>query len=353
MRTYRHYYFPNTEDLAPDEMRVIALGTGRPYVRPSQANTGWLVELGNGDKFMFDFGFGTQMRFAALEIPYQEITACFASHLHSDHVGDFAQIWVGSWVGGRTKPLIVYGPSGLTPEHGIRHFVQKQRESFAWDTATRVPFLPAIGEEVEVHEFDYSKVGAIYEQNGVRVTSFPAIHILDGPVGFRLEWNGLTLVYSGDTIPNEFLVENAGGADLLIYETYNTVDQLVARTGHDRKGGSKVTAFIHTDPSDVGKVLAMTAPRHAAVFHFYNDFDTASEIERCIRQAYSGPLSLSEDLMVFNVTKEEIIARMTAAGSHVYPNTKYQEAYRNAPRKPRPQISEWLAKRQLFRGHSD
>jgi len=47
MTSRRDYYFPNTEPLAGDEMRVIALGTGRPFVRRAQANTSWLVELGN------------------------------------------------------------------------------------------------------------------------------------------------------------------------------------------------------------------------------------------------------------------------------------------------------------------
>ena len=97
---YREHYFPNTEELGADEMRVTALGTGRPFLRPAQANAGWLVELGNGDKFMFDFGFGTQTNFAALEIPYERMTAYFATHLHTDHVGDFAQIWIGSWSAG-------------------------------------------------------------------------------------------------------------------------------------------------------------------------------------------------------------------------------------------------------------
>jgi ribonuclease Z len=349
MSAYRQYYFPNTEKLASDEMRVTALGTGRPYVRPAQANTGWLIELGNGDKFMFDFGFGTQMRFTALEIPYQDITAYFASHLHTDHVGDFGQIWVASWVGGRTKPLVVYGPSGSEPKYGMRCFVEKQRESFAWDTATRVGFLPAVGEEIEVHEFDYSKVQIIYEVGGVRITSFPAIHIFDGPVGLRLEWNGLTMVYSGDTTPNGFLIDNAINTDLLIHDTYNTVEQMVARSGHDKKGGTAVNAFIHTDPFDAGRIFAMVQPRLAVSFHFYNDFDTSNEIEREIRKNYLGPLALAQDLMVFNITRDNIVTRMASAGSHVYPNTIYQEAYRNAPRKPRPEMSQWLSDRRLFR----
>ena len=44
-------YFPNTEDIAPDEMRVIILGSGMPNARKSQASASVLVELGNGDKF--------------------------------------------------------------------------------------------------------------------------------------------------------------------------------------------------------------------------------------------------------------------------------------------------------------
>jgi len=55
MTHYRDQFFPNTEELGKDEMRITALGTGRPFLRPSQANAGWLVELGNGDKFQFDF----------------------------------------------------------------------------------------------------------------------------------------------------------------------------------------------------------------------------------------------------------------------------------------------------------
>ncbi len=45
----RGTYYPNTEDLAPDEMRIISLGTGMPNPRPSQKATCCLVELGNGD----------------------------------------------------------------------------------------------------------------------------------------------------------------------------------------------------------------------------------------------------------------------------------------------------------------
>jgi hypothetical protein len=52
-------YFPNTETMGADEVRVIACGTGMPTARRSQAATCFLVELGNGDKFLFDIGSGS------------------------------------------------------------------------------------------------------------------------------------------------------------------------------------------------------------------------------------------------------------------------------------------------------
>ncbi len=60
----REVYYPGSEDLAPDEMRVVACGTGMPNARPKQAAACWVVELGNGDKFIFDIGSGSAFLWA-------------------------------------------------------------------------------------------------------------------------------------------------------------------------------------------------------------------------------------------------------------------------------------------------
>ena len=65
----RDAYFPTTEDLDPNEMRIISLGTAMPFQRPAQAAPSFLVELGNGDKFLFDIGTGSAERLSALQIP--------------------------------------------------------------------------------------------------------------------------------------------------------------------------------------------------------------------------------------------------------------------------------------------
>ena len=350
MNRRRDHYFPNTEPLAANEMRVIALGTGRPFLRRAQANCSWLIELGNGDKFIMDFGSGSQANFTALEIPHQDITAYFATHLHADHVGDFPQVWVGSWVGGRVKPLVVYGPSGPEPRFGIEHFVRRQMDSLAWDTHTRLGTIPDAGAEVEIHEFDYRHEGVVYDHNGVVIRSFPAVHQFDGPVSYRLEWNDLTFVFSGDTTPSRFFLDNAQCADLLIHECYNTLGQLIGRAGYDERTAHAVGTMIHTAPEECGKVLAIVKPRQAALFHFFNDFDTSMEIEREVRKHYDGPLVLTQDLMVFNVTPDHICFRMAVTPAHVWPNTAHHgDGFRVAPRtRSRPTMSRWLAEKQLF-----
>ena len=67
---------------------------------------------------------------------------------------------------------------------------------------------------------------------------------------------------------------------------------------------------IHTAPEAFGKIMSTIKPRHAVAYHFFKDFDTTSDVYERIRKTYDGPLSLADDFMVWNVTKEGIRERM-------------------------------------------
>ena len=84
----RGVYYPGTEELKPDEMRVICIGSGMPMPRLKQAAAGFLIELGNGDKFIFDMGTGSMHRLYALGIQLDYLDKVFLSHLHMDQAGD-------------------------------------------------------------------------------------------------------------------------------------------------------------------------------------------------------------------------------------------------------------------------
>src|SRR5262249_28583686 len=108
-RPQRDVYFPNTEKLGAEEMRVISCGTGMQGCRRSQASSCFLAELGTGDKSLFDLGTGPTANIGALEIPYDYLDKVFLTHLHSDHFGDFGALYINGWGGGRQGKLRVWG----------------------------------------------------------------------------------------------------------------------------------------------------------------------------------------------------------------------------------------------------
>ncbi|MGI9482373.1 MAG: guanitoxin biosynthesis MBL fold metallo-hydrolase GntH [Hyphomicrobiales bacterium] len=316
----RDVFYPGTEDIEPDEMRVTACGTGMPNARPKQAAACFLVELGNGDKFIFDIGTGSSERLSGLAIPYDYLDKVFIGHLHADHFGDLDALWVGGVIGNRQRPLRVWGPSGSKPELGTAYAAEHMQKMMTWDSASRLGNVNTVGLKLEVNEFDYRLVNeVIYEENGVTVRTIPAIHALDGPVSYILEWNGLKFVFSSDTYPNKWFIEHAKNADLSIHETFLPPELLVKKQKWPVADALNVGTQVHTEPAMAGQVFALTKPRMAVAYHFFNDFDTASIVEAQIRKRYDGPLSLAVDYMVWNITKDDIRVRMAVANEDVWP----------------------------------
>ena len=337
---YPDSYFPNTELLGHDEMRITALGTGMPNVTKNQASISYFVELGNGDKFLFDLGGGSFTNLMALRPDFEKVDKVFASHLHTDHIGDFPLLLVGGWLSGRYTPLHIYGPTGATPELGTKAFADAQVKAWAWDVKGRSGALPDEGSKVEVHEFDYkAKNQVIYDQNGVIIRSWPAIHVLDGAVSYSLEWNGLKFIFGGDTYPNKWYIEYAKDADVATHELFAPPEVLAKQFGWDMRQATWVGTRIHTGPQAFGKVMSAVKPRLAVGYHSTITPTTVIDINDGVRETYDGPLVIAQDLMVINVTKDDIVVREVSVDDNAYPAGASQE-YRDAKRSGEAKVSE-------------
>ena len=61
-------------------------------------------------------------------------------------------------------------------------------------------------------QLDWSKVGGVAcdnKETGVRITHFLVIHCRRGSIAYKLEWNGLSVVFSGDAGPEKISIEQA------------------------------------------------------------------------------------------------------------------------------------------------
>ncbi|NIP50507.1 MAG: hypothetical protein GWN81_00640, partial [Phycisphaerae bacterium] len=165
-----------------------------------------------------------------------------------------------------------------------------------------------------------------YQENGVTIRSWPAIHSLDGPVSFSLEWNGLKFVFGSDTYPNKWFVEYAKNADLVVHECFIAVPALIEKFQFPPQTALAAGTQIHTPPEAFGKVMSIIQPRMAVAYHFFKDYDTTADINDRIRTTYNGPLSLAEDFMVWNVTKDDIRVRMAVVIEEVWPPPPSEKA---------------------------
>ena len=111
-------WLPGTEEVQPDEIRVTFMGSS-PLPRPGQMGTSVYVELGNGDRFIFDMGPGSIANYLAARIPLNQINDIFITHLHWDHFASVPYVYVfGAWGGRWHEALRLTGPSGRTRSTG-------------------------------------------------------------------------------------------------------------------------------------------------------------------------------------------------------------------------------------------
>lgn len=345
-----NFLYPG-ERLAAGEMRITALGTGMPFARRRQASAGWLVELGNGDVFIFDLGTASSTNLNALGVPHSKLDKVFLTHLHVDHFGDLTSLYGLGMVRGRFTPLRVWGPSSSQERLGTAAFGRAFDALMAWDIESRRAVVNAgEGWKTEFTEFDYSVNGHIvFEENGVTVTAFPAIHCIDGPVSYRLDWNGLSVAYLGDGKPSQFMVDNAQGVDVLIHEAFVPAADYAKKTHLPLQIAQNICHGVHCPPRSAGRMFQLCQPRLGVVYHTMVSEDLRVPILDDLRTMWKGPVVLAEDLLVLNVSENEILQRQAIVPDLAWPVPSHRHGEERPPMEPTEvaAMSQWLVDAEI------
>jgi len=278
-----------------NRFRVTLLGTGAPPPALNRFGPSTLVEVGD-QKFLFDAGRGALQRLHQLGIPFGDITGICLTHHHSDHIVGFTDLWLTGWIGrpwGRRRvPLKVWGPEGTN------QMAEHLPLAFATDIRVRSHSYPPEGVKLISTEIEE---GVVFESGGVRLTAFKVDHggeQLDA-FGYRIDYDGHSVVLSGDTTFNENLIAHSQNVDLLVHEVTYGMAQGVEHSNLERIRRN------HTVPEDAGKVFALTRPKLAVYTHILLFGEaTAADLLPATRGVYTGPVLVGEDLMQFDIGDE-------------------------------------------------
>lgn len=272
-------------------IKVALLGTGTPQPLMERFGPSILVQAG-GENLLFDAGRGCLQRLRLLDLPYDKLTAIFFTHLHSDHIVGFPDLWLTGWLlSHRTTPLNVFGPVGTD------QMIESLQKAYAYDISIRISDDHASPEGSkllvrEIHE------GIIYEKNGVKVVAFDVDHFPIVPAfGYMVEYKGHSVTLSGDTRFSENLIKYANKTDLLIHEVVIAPDTL-------SKSDPRYSILAHhTTPEQAGTVFSKARPKLAAYSHIVKlNGHNEQELIMRTRTNYQGPVIIGEDLMIFSIT---------------------------------------------------
>jgi ribonuclease Z len=320
-RSYASVLEPGTEPVVSGEIRVTILGSGDPFVKKSQASASVLIEVGNEqhDFFFFDLGSGALANFNGLRLPVTATTKVFLSHLHADHVGDMPTLVWSLAKGGRRDPVEVWGPAGEFRQLGTCAYTRHLDAAHAWDMESLNGHPGQSGAHMIATEVPFDKPATVYERNGVTISSFPVIHILNGAVGYRLDYAGRSVVFSGDTRASHTLVDASDGADLLIHETFPAARVFAKKAGIREDLAEAIVNGVHTSPVMAGKVFARAGARMSAMWHLAVDHETVGPAFEEMRTQHDGPVVISQDLSVFDISKDAIIVRQATLDPVAWP----------------------------------
>lgn len=130
------------------------------------------------------------------------LSAVFVSHLHGDHFGGLPFLIIDRQFSPRKDPLVVAGPPGTRDRLAIAREALYPRSTEMF--------------QVEVVELE---PGTTTSVAGVEVAAWEVDHRSGAPpLALRLEVDGVSVGYTGDTAWTDALPEVADGTDLFIAE---------------------------------------------------------------------------------------------------------------------------------------
>lgn len=250
-------------------MKLTILGSGT-NVHPTRAAAGYLIKT--DQLLLFDFGPRTLKNLMKAGVDRHKIRHILFSHFHADHFADFVHFFFDavfhSRFVGKRPDLTIIGPRGTKKLFGM------MLKNFPGFSAAR--FKTTIREVGD----------RTFTIGGNRITARTVEHSRRlHCLGYRLDYKGKVLVYSGDAMDCDGLRELCRNADVAVLDcSFPT----------QRRGPN------HMHAGDCGRVAQAAGVKRLILSHFYpiaERYDVKAQAAR----HFKGRIVTGRDLLSLTV----------------------------------------------------
>lgn len=282
-------------------MKLTVLGSGTPEAYVRRASSGYLVDVG-GDRLLFDCGGGVVDRLLQAGHRPSDIDTLFFSHLHSDHMMDYARLVHAAWDEGG-KPLRVVGPK---PIAAITEKLFGRDGVFADDLRARTELRPS--QEVWVARggtlprpwpspvITEVQPGFVHEGDGWTIRSCEVPHAQPALTCMALAISNdrRKFVYSGDAAICPELEALTADADLLLHWCYRL----------DGEAMHPALVKLCPTPGDIAAMASRCGVKRLVLTHFREHMDATGKHEAALKimqDVFDGPSEVAEDLTIYEI----------------------------------------------------
>ena len=246
-------------------MKLTILGAGTCMLSSARSCSGYWVEAGPV-RMRLDSGAGTVHAMTRFGLPWETVTHQFISHFHLDHCGELPGLLWCLKHGRRTPrsaPLEILGPLGLKA---------------LLETTSAMHLGGLFDQEFPITVRELSPGDAVALDGGVTLSVAKTPHTPES-LAVRVEADGRSLAYTGDT---------AWSPDLPRF--FGDVDVLVAECSHI----TLPRGSLHLDAPQAAMLAREAGARRLVPTHFYFDPDKERLAER-LAGGYGGGITVAGD----------------------------------------------------------
>jgi ribonuclease BN (tRNA processing enzyme) len=279
--------------------QLILLGTaGGPRPNPYRYSTAQVIIV-NQAPYVIDAGYGVARQLVLAGVALKQLRHVFITHHHCDHNVDYGALLLLAWCSGLQTHVDTWGPPPL------EKMTRLALELHDYDIQIRIvddgrpPLAPLI------HPHEFAEAGLVMQDDHVKVTAALVKHPPVKPAfAYRFDTADRAIVLSGDTTPQDSLLELAAGADVLVHEVFYapTLEESL-RPKIPANYFRSVIRHIHeshTTAEDAGRLAQAAGVKTLVLSHLIPTDDPSITDAMWIAEAkrhFSGEVIVGRDLL--------------------------------------------------------